>query len=199
MEFTTFSIKEVLYKISKTNIQNIDKLFDTINNDATKLLNIKVINLLHIGFSEEEANALMAAIELTKRINKSESIKLKKITRSSDVYDLLKPFNDHLPHEEFYYVLLNRRNGVLAFKKLSQGGLAGTVVDIRLILKAALEYQASSIILCHNHPSGNTQPSDADIKITKKIREGSKLLDIEVLDHIIIGDGYSSMADDMVI
>ncbi len=199
MQFSTFSIKEVLSNISKANTQNINKLLDAMDSDVTKLLNFKAINLLNLGFSEEEANSLMLAIELTKQINQSEARKLTKITCSSDIYDFLKPILAHLPHEEFYFVLLNRRNDILTREKLSQGGLSGTVVDIRLILKAALEYGASSIILCHNHPSGNTQPSDADIKITKKIKEGAKLLDIMVLDHIIIGDGYSSMADDMVI
>ena len=105
-----------------------------------------------------------------------------------------------LVHEEFWVLFLNRSNKVIEKQKISQGGITGTVTDIRLILKTAIDNLATSMILCHNHPSGNLQPSDADISITRRLKESSSLMDISLLDHLIIaGKSYFSFADENLI
>ena len=105
-----------------------------------------------------------------------------------------------LPHEEFHILLLNRSNTVIRKEFVSRGGVSGTVVDQKIIFKIALEHLASSIILCHNHPSGNLKPSDQDILLTKKLKEAGFLLEIPILDHLIITDsGYFSFADEGII
>jgi DNA repair protein RadC len=105
-----------------------------------------------------------------------------------------------LSHEEFWILLLNRSNRIIEKRKISQGGISGTVTDIRMILKFAIDALASSIILCHNHPSGNLQPSEADIQVTRKLKESSALMDINLLDHVIIaGKQYFSLADENLI
>ena len=101
-----------------------------------------------------------------------------------------------MPHEEFWILLLARNRKVIARVKISEGGVAGTVVDTKIIFKHAIENLASYIVLCHNHPSGNLQPSAADIQITKNLKNAAKLLDIDIVDHIIIGNNkYYSFAD----
>jgi DNA repair protein RadC len=110
---------------------------------------------------------------------------------------VIEPLVSDLQHEEFWVLLLNRSNLIIDQKWISQGGISGTVTDVRLILNAAVERLASGLILCHNHPSGNLSPSDADFKITKKIKDAAAFLDLTVLDHLIISEqGYLSMADD---
>ena len=120
-----------------------------------------------------------------------------KITSSKDVYELLFPVLADLPHEEFWILLLNRSNKIIDKIRISQGGTAGTVIDIKMILKNAIEKLASSVIICHNHPSGNTQPSKADIEITGRLKEAARAMDIKLLDHIIIADNlYFSFLDE---
>jgi len=124
-----------------------------------------------------------------------------KIEGSKDAADILQQIFPSLEHREYFYVLLlNRGNQVLGYYEVSRGGINGTVVDIRLILQAAIKANASNILLAHNHPSGNLQVSDADRAITTKIKNACTLLGIQVLDHIILGiDNYFSMADDGMI
>ena len=120
-----------------------------------------------------------------------------KITSSKDVFELFQQITGDLPYEEFWILLLNRSNKIIDKRKISQGGTSGTVIDVKLILKDAIEKLATSIILCHNHPSGNTQPSEIDISITTKLKEAAKIMEIPVLDHIIITDSsYYSFADE---
>lgn len=122
------------------------------------------------------------------------------VTSSHDSYKLFRESWDKETiefYEEFKLMLLNRSNKVLGIARLSQGGISGTVTDIRIILQYALKANASAIILCHNHPSGNLQPSEADLKITGKVKEAAMIHDINMLDHLIItNDGYYSLADD---
>ena len=152
------------------------------------------------GLGPAKAISIMAAIELGRRRSKESAPIRKKISGSQDVYTYFKPSLGDLQHEEFWILLLNRANRVLDNIRISQGGITGTVIDARIILKHAIDRLASSIILCHNHPSGNLKPSDADITITKKIRESCKTMDIQVLDHIIITDNsYFSFSDEGVI
>ena len=121
------------------------------------------------------------------------------ITCSKDAYHATQLFFDsaQIEHKEYFYILLmNRANKVLKFNKISEGGLSGTITDIRLIFQAAIKSNASAIICIHNHPSGNTNPSQADLNVTKKVQEAGKLLDIAVLDHMIVtSDAYYSLAD----
>jgi DNA repair protein RadC len=142
----------------------------------------------------------MAALELGRRRSEDPPPARKKISGSRDVYAFFRPSLGDLKHEEFWILLLNRANRVLGRIRVSQGGITGTVIDARIILKHAIERLACSIILCHNHPSGNLKPSDADITITSKIRESCKHMDIQVLDHIIIADNsYFSFSDEGLI
>jgi DNA repair protein RadC len=154
----------------------------------------------YYGVGEAKAITIVAAMELGRRRLLQESLILPSITCSNDVYRLLKPTIADLPHEEFWILMLNRANKVILRYNLSKGGLTGTVIDVRLIMKKALEARASSIIISHNHPSGNLQPSESDTSITKKIKEAGKVMEIPVLDHIIVTDnGYFSFADEGLI
>jgi DNA repair protein RadC len=139
-------------------------------------------------------------MELGRRRKESEPDEKPKVVTSADAAAIFKPLLGDLPHEEFWVLLLNRNNLVIDKMMVSQGGLSGTVIDVRIILKMALDKLACSIILCHNHPSGNLVPSEADKNITKKIREAGKHMDIPVLDHLIIAnDKYFSFTDEGVI
>lgn len=137
--------------------------------------------------------------EITIAYVRKEKVKEKvQVKTSAQAYAVLKEAFPSLEHREYFYILLvNRANYVLGTSQISMGGLAGTVVDVRIIFQTALKANASGIILAHNHPSGNLQPSDEDIRLTKKLKEGGKLLDFSVLDHIILTeDGYLSFQDD---
>ncbi len=152
------------------------------------------------GVGPAKAITILAALELGRRragIQHSEKTPVKS---SETVYKLFHPLMGDLEHEEFWLLMLNRANRVLGKYKVSQGGLSGTVIDTRIILKKALDNLASSIIVCHNHPSGNKQPSDADLKITEKLKKAAEILEIKLLDHVIIADkSYFSFADEGLI
>ncbi len=149
------------------------------------------------GIGEAKALSVISALELGRRRKDAEPQKKTKINSSKDIYDLMKPYLLDLNHEEFWIVLLNRANIVLKQELISRGGVSGTVADPKLIFKSALENLASAVILVHNHPSGNTNPSDADIVLTRKMKDAGKLLEIPVLDHLIFTDlDYYSFADE---
>jgi DNA repair protein RadC len=142
----------------------------------------------------------MAALELGRRRKESEPDEKPKVVISADAAAIFKPLLSDLPHEEFWVLLLNRNNLVIDKLMISRGGLTGTIIDVRIIMKMALDNLACSIILGHNHPSGNLIPSEADKEITQKIKEAGKLLDISVLDHLIIGNNsYFSFTDEGLI
>ncbi|NOY38438.1 MAG: JAB domain-containing protein [Chlorobi bacterium] len=166
-------------------------------NNLNELSKMSVEELCRFrGIGRAKAIAIVAALELGRRRKQMPVLEKKKITCSRDVFELFNPLLSDLPHEEFWILHLNRSNKVQARKKISQGGISGTLIDIRLVLKDALDNRSVSLILCHNHPSGNLQPSDADIKITRKIFDAAKMMDIQLLDHIIVGeDTYYSFAD----
>jgi len=152
------------------------------------------------GIGKAKAIILIAAMELGRRRNESEVMVKDKITNSNDAFNIFRSAISDLPYEEFWIILLNKANRVIRKCSISEGGVSGTVVDPKKIFKIALDNHASSIILGHNHPSGNIQPSDADHKITKKIKDAGIMLDVAVLDHIIIGDDrYYSFADEGVL
>lgn len=149
------------------------------------------------GIGEAKAITLAAAFELGRRRACSKPLEKLTITESRDIAHYLKNRLQDLSHEVFGVLYLNRANKVNHFELISQGGITGTVADPRIILRKALEEEAVSLILCHNHPSGNLKPSRADELLTQKIKEAALLLDIRVLDHIIVSDqGYFSFADD---
>lgn len=149
------------------------------------------------GIGEAKAVTILAAMELGRRRGSEEEVELKKITSSKSVYDIMQPIIGELPHEEFWVLYLSNSNKVMYKSQLSKGGITGTVVDSRIVFKTAFEQNAVSIILCHNHPSGILEASDADKQITRKIKEAGKLLEINILDHLIIANsGYLSLADE---
>ena len=136
-------------------------------------------------------------MELGRRRRGEEALQKKKITSSASVFELMQPIIGDLTHEEFWVVYLNNSNKVLQTSQLSKGGITGTVVDIRLAFKNALQIGAVAVILAHNHPSGTLKPSQADIKLTNKIKIAGESLDIKVLDHLIVTEhSYYSFADE---
>lgn len=152
------------------------------------------------GIGEAKAISIVAAMELGRRRKEIPSVKKRAITCSNDAFMEIQDSLVDLPHEEFWILMLNRANKVIAKKNVSKGGVSGTVADAKLIFKPALEKLACSIVLCHNHPSGNLKPSDADMKLTSKLKQAGKSLDIPILDHLIIGDNaYFSFADEGIL
>jgi DNA repair protein RadC len=148
------------------------------------------------GLGEAKAVTIAAALELGRRRKIAETGENPQIRSSSDVYNIMCPVMEDLPHEEFWILFLNRANRVTGRMKISQGGVSGTVTDVRIVMKKAIESLASGLVICHNHPSGNNSPSDSDIRITQKIKEAGALMDIQLLDHLIIaGKDYYSFAD----
>ncbi len=149
------------------------------------------------GIGEAKAITILAAMELGRRRGSEEELELKKITSSKSAFEIMQPIIGDLLHEEFWVLFLNNSNKVIYKSQLSKGGITGTVVDVRIIFKMAFEQNAVSLILCHNHPSGVLQASDADKQITKKIKDAGKMLEINVLDHLIITTySYLSFADE---
>jgi len=148
------------------------------------------------GVGEATALKITAAFELGRRKSIVKDVNQIKIGSSEDAYMLLRSSMEDLKHEVFKIVLLNRANRVIKVVTLSEGGVAGTVVDAKLVFKSALDHLASSIILCHNHPSGNLDPSEADKQLTKQLTEAGEVLSVKVLDHLIVSyKGYYSFAD----
>lgn len=149
------------------------------------------------GIGEAKAITIMAALELGRRRRSEDASKLGKITSSKIVFEMMQPIIGELSHEEFWVLFLNNSNKVISKSQLSKGGITGTIVDVRLVFKLALESGATSLILCHNHPSGNLQPSDADKQITKKLKVAGDSLDVKILDHLIITETkYYSFVDE---
>jgi DNA repair protein RadC len=167
------------------------------NNDLNKIARLSVQELKKFkGIGDARAINIVSALELGRR-RTTEDLVLEKISGSSDVYESMKPILADLPHEEFWLLLLNRANKIIKKQPISRGGVSGTVADPKLIFNHALNHLASSVILVHNHPSGNTKPSEADKRLTKQLFEAGKLLEIAVLDHIIFTDNaYFSFADE---
>ena len=152
------------------------------------------------GIGEAKAITIVAALELGRRRHATASIEKTVVGSSSDVAVYLQTSLRDYKHEVFAVIFLNRANKINDFKIISEGGITGTVADPRIILKQALERDAVSLILCHNHPSGSLKPSKADEELTYKIKEAAKYFDIKVLDHLIVSDdGYYSFADEGIL
>jgi len=152
------------------------------------------------GVGKAKAISIIAALELGRRRRYQEANKEAKISSSVTVFELIQPKIGELMHEEFWVIYLNNSNTVLQTVQLSKGGITGTVVDIRLALRKAIELGAVAIVLAHNHPSGTLKPSQPDIDLTKKIKAAGESLDIKVLDHLIITENaYFSFADEQIL
>jgi DNA repair protein RadC len=174
------------------------RIFSSVNNSLNVLgkLSIKELSTFN-GIGEAKAISIIAALELGRRRRGEEALELNRISSSISVYELMQPIIGELPHEEFWIVYLNNSNKVLQKIQLSKGGITGTLVDVRLALKSALEVGATGIILVHNHPSGTLKPSKADKQLTHKLKTAGESLDIKVLDHVIITEkSYFSFADE---
>lgn len=171
------------------------------NNDLSLLGRLGIKDLMKFkGIGEAKAVSILAAMEIGRRRQISPIQEKPKITSSQDAYNCLYSNMEDLNYEVFKILLLNRNNRVTRIETISTGGVSGTVVDPKVIFKKALDEQASSIILCHNHPSGNLKPSHQDIQVTKKLVQAGKAIEISVLDHLIISDeGYFSFLDEGMI
>ncbi len=168
------------------------------SNNLNELAKLSLKDLMKIkGIGEAKAISIAAALELGRRRKDSDVVRRPKITSSKDAYEQIRSYLMDLPHEEFWVLLLTRSNEVIRPVQISQGGISGTVADPKIIFKSALEHLASSMILVHNHPSGNLKPSEADKELTRRLVTSGKLLDIPILDHLIISElGYLSFADE---
>ncbi len=183
-EKTAVDLGKEILKLGKNNLNELGKL------TIKQLMKVK-------GIGEAKAIAIAAALELGKRRQTSSSLEKAVITNSTEIANYLRIALKDYRHEVFAVIFLNRANKINHFEIISQGGITGTVADPRIILKKALEEDAVSLILSHNHPSGSLKPSRADEALTLKIKEAAHLLDIRVIDHIIVSDeGYYSFADE---
>ena len=182
----------------ETAVELSRRIMENVKNNLNELGKLNVDDLKAFkGIGDAKAVSIIAAMELGRRRNHSSALEMNKITGSSDVAGYLRPMIGDLPHEEFWALFLNRQNKVIDARRLSQGGLTGTVIDVRLVLKMAIEKHATSLIFAHNHPSGNLEASDADRKITRQLKEAGAIMDIPLLDHLIITQGgYFSFADE---
>ncbi len=175
------------------------KILHHVNGDLNELGKLSVAELkkMERGLGDTKSITIVAALELGRRRQSSE-VREKPIIRTSrDSFDYIYLEIADLKHEEFFVLYLNRRNQVIGSKNISSGGVTGTVADTKIILKHALELLATGIVAVHNHPSGNLQPSEADKKLTRNIKDAASLMDIALIDHLIIGDkNYLSFADE---
>ena len=174
------------------------KILASVDNNLNALGKVSISQLMNFkGIGEAKAISIIAALELGRRRRAEEVVELKKVTSSKVIFEIMQPIIGELPHEEFWIIYLNNSNKVISESQLSKGGITGTLVDVRIVFKTALEMGATALILCHNHPSGTLIPSDADKQITKKLKLAGESLEIKVLDHLIVTEtSYFSFADE---
>lgn len=174
------------------------RILSSVNNNLNALGKLSISQLINFkGIGEAKAISIISALELGRRRRVEEAVELTKITSSKTIFEMMQPIIGELPHEEFWIVYLNNSNKVISKSQLSKGGITGTLVDVRLVFKMALEMGATGLILCHNHPSGTLIPSDADKQITRKLKLAGDSLEIKVLDHLIITEmNYFSFVDE---
>jgi len=184
--------------VSVSAVDLAKQILASANNNLHELAKLSLKDLMKFkGIGDAKAITIVSALELGRRRKSSEPQKRTKITASTDVYEIMSPYLLDARREEFWVLLLNRANEVIRTEKISEGGVSGTVADPKLIFKAALDHLASSLILVHNHPSGNLKPSQADLQMTQKMKEAGKFLEIPVLDHVIFTDnGFYSFVDE---
>jgi DNA repair protein radc len=183
---------------NETAVELAQRIFHSVSNNLNILGKLEIKDLIKNfnGIGEAKAITIVAALELGKRRKLSEAIIQPQITSSEDIYHIFHPILADLKHEEMWVLLLNRANKVLKKIQVSKGGITGMVADIRMIMKEALDSLASAIILCHNHPSGNSNPSADDDNVTRRLKDAGIIMDIRLLDHIIVCDhSYYSYMD----
>jgi DNA repair protein RadC len=184
---TAVDLAKDILKMAKDNLNELGKV------TLKELMKIK-------GIGEAKAITIAAALELGRRRQGSASLERAIVTTSHDIAGYLQSVLKDYRHEAFAVIFLNRANKIKHFEIVSEGGITGTIADPRIILRKALDEDAVSIVLCHNHPSGSLKPSRADEELTKKIKEAARYFDIRVLDHIIVSErGYYSFADEGIL
>ena len=182
---------------NETAVELSKRILHHYENDLNKLGKASISELSKFkGIGEAKAISIIAALEIGRRRNDSETKAVDTIGSSRDAYNIMRRHLVDLNHEEFWIILLGRSQKVLGRELISKGGLAATICDPKIIFHAALQHQASGIILVHNHPSGNLKPSQEDLTLTKKLIAAGRVLDISIFDHLIITDsGFTSLAD----
>lgn len=183
----------------ETAVQLSQRILGSVENNLNALgkLSVKELMSRFKGIGQVKAITINAALELGKRRDSSDLLQRPEIHSSHDAYRFFHPLLCDLPYEELWAVFTNCSSKVIEKVKISQGGVGDTSADLRLILKAAIHALASSIILCHNHPSGNIRPSRQDDQLTQRLQEAARLIEIKLLDHLVLGEGsYYSYADE---
>ena len=188
------SVHESAVDLSKRILASVDHDLQSLG----KLSNAQLMTFKGIG--EAKAIKIAAAMELSYRRRETNRKTLNKIINSRSVFEIMNPILGHLSHEEFWVLYLNNSNKILAKTQMSKGGMTGTIVDVRIVMKQALQHSATAIVLVHNHPSGSLHPSKSDTQLTKKFKLAAESLDIKVLDHIIVTEkDYFSFADESLL
>ena len=177
------------------------RILTFVTNNLNELGKLSVTDLTQFkGIGEAKAITIITALELGRRRRLEEALERPEIKSSKAVFNIMQPVIGELPHEEFWVLYLNNSNKIIYKDRLSSGGITGTLVDVRVLFKKALELSSVGLILCHNHPSGSLKPSRSDINLTKRIQDAGEILDIKVLDHLLITEkAYFSFADNNLI
>ncbi len=177
------------------------RIITHVNNNLNELSKLSLNDLMQFkGIGEAKAVTIITALELGRRRRLEEALIKPEIKSSKAVFEIMQPIIGDLPHEEFWVLYLNNSNKIIYKNQLSTGGITGTLVDVRLLFKKAVELSAVAIILSHNHPSGGLKPSVSDKNLTIKIQKAGEILDIKVLDHLIITEKtYFSFADNNLV
>jgi len=197
---TDTELVAILLRTGSSTMSAVDlskKILSAVDQDLSRLARMTVLDLMKFkGIGEAKALSIVCALELGRRRKDQEIPQKQKITHSSQVYELLRADLQDECVEHFFVVLLNRGNYLIKKQRISQGGISGTVVDPKVVFSCALEHKAHSLILVHNHPSGNLNPSEQDKAITAKLLKIGRELEVPVLDHLLFSDqGYFSFAD----
>ena len=182
----------------ETAVELSQRILHSVGNNLNTLGKLTIKDLMKFkGIGEAKAITIVAATELGRRRKSAEAVIEPNICHSKDIFEIMHPLLADLPHEETWVLLLNRSNRIIKRHQVSKGGLSGTVVDIRTIMKEAIDTLATAMILCHNHPSGNVNPSREDDNITAKLKNAGEVMNISLLDHVIICDHtYYSYRDE---
>lgn len=183
---------------SESSITLAQRILSSVNHNWNELAKLTIRDLCKFnGVGKVKAIEIITSLEIGRRKSLQQALKKEKISSSKDAYNILQPIIGDLMIEEFWVIYLSRSNKILSKEKISQGGITGTMVDNRLIFKHALELNAVSLIISHNHPSGNIQPSNSDIQITHEIKKAGNLLNITLMDHLIVTQtSFFSFADE---
>ena len=187
--------------IQETAVDLSKRILASVGHDLQSVGKLSITQLMRFkGIGEAKAIKIAAAMEISCRRRETDQKKLDKINTSRSVFEIMNPLLGHLSHEEFWVLFLNNSNKILAKTHLSKGGMTSTIVDVRIVMKQALEHSATAIVLVHNHPSGVPNPSESDTLLTEKFKSAAESLDIRVLDHIIVTEkNYFSFADESLL